>query len=209
MSIKGCDWLPLPWFWHLLEILEILLLHVLSNDGHKFVIKLFPISWESFENVHLLHFLYCKCRFEMAVMHLILQEPPYKIWMQNLHFWVGHHKLWLIAPPLFWHLVEILEILLLHVLSNDGHKFIINLFPISWEAFKNAHLLHFLLLMEIWNGCNALNIAGNPIQDINAKVTFLSWASKVVIDFPSFDICWRYWKFYFCMYSPMMDTNLS
>ena len=114
-----------------------------------------------------------------------------------------------IDPLQVWYLVEILEILLLHVLSNDGHKFVINLFPISWESFENVHLLHFLMLMEIWNGCNALNIAGSPIQDMNAELTFLSWASKVVIDLPSSGIWWRYWKFYFCMYSLMMDTNLS
>ena len=33
--------------------------------------------------------------------------------------------------------------------------------------------------MQIWNGCNVLNIAGNPIKDTNAKIIFLSSASKV------------------------------
>ena len=70
----------------------------------------------------------------------------------------------------FWHLVEILEILLLHILSNDACKFAINLFPISWEPFENVNLLFFLLKMQIWNVCNALNIGGNPIKDINAKL---------------------------------------
>ena len=82
-------------------------------------------------------------------------------------------------PP-FWHLVEILEILLLHVLSNDACRFAINLFPISWEPSQNVNLLNLLLQMQISNGCNAFNIAGNPIKDINAKLTFLTSASKVV-----------------------------
>ena len=78
-------------------------------------------------------------------------------------------------PPRFWHLVEILEILLLYVLCYDACKFATNLFSsISWEPFENVNLLYFLLWMQIWNGCNALNIAGNSIKDINAKLTFLS-----------------------------------
>ena len=48
-------------------------------------------------------------------------------------------------PP-FWHLVEMLEILLLHVLSNAACKFAINLFPMSWESFENVNLLYFPLL---------------------------------------------------------------
>ena len=47
--------------------------------------------------------------------------------------------------PSFWHLLEILEILLLHVLSNDACIFAINLFPISWEPFENVKLPFFLL----------------------------------------------------------------
>ena len=48
-------------------------------------------------------------------------------------------------PSQFWHLVEMWEILLLHVLSNDACKCAINLFPISWEPFENVNLLYFLL----------------------------------------------------------------
>ena len=47
--------------------------------------------------------------------------------------------------PQFWHLVTILEILLLDVLSNDAHKFVMNLLPTSWESFENVNLLYFLL----------------------------------------------------------------
>ena len=82
--------------------------------------------------------------------------------------------------PRIWHLVEIFEILLLHVLSNDACKFTINLFPISWGPFENVHLLYFLLKMQIWNGHNVLNIAGNPIKDINVNLSFFSLGSKVV-----------------------------
>ena len=124
--------------------------------------------------------MYWKCRFDMAVMHLILQETPWKISMQNFHFWVQDQKLWN-GPPCFWHLLEILEILLLHVLSNDACQFATNLFPISWEPFDNVNLIFFFVLeMQIWHGCNALNIAGNPMKDINAKLSFLSSGSNVV-----------------------------
>ena len=104
----------------------------------------------------------------------------------EIHFWVQDQKLWNGPPPQFWHLVEILEILLLHVLSNDACKFAINLFPISWNPFENVSVLFFLLKMQIWNGCNVLNIAGNPYKDINGKLSFLSSGSKVVEWTPQF-----------------------
>ena len=48
-------------------------------------------------------------------------------------------------------------------------------FPPSAESHLKMLIYYiFLLKMHIWNGCNALNIAGNPIKDINAKLTFLS-----------------------------------
>ena len=95
--IKSCGMDTLM-IWHLVDIFEILLLHVLSNDACKFAINLFPISWGPFENINLLYFLFWKCRFEMAVMCLILQETPWKISMQNFHFWVQDQKLWN-GPP--------------------------------------------------------------------------------------------------------------
>ena len=82
-------------------------------------------------------------------------------------------------PP-SWHLVEILENLLFHVLCNNAFKFAIDLFPITWESFEDVNLLYFLLKMQIWNGCNVLNIAGNPIKDINVNLSFLSSRWKVV-----------------------------
>ena len=96
-----------------------------------------------------------------------------------IHFSVQDQKLWN-GPPWIWHLVEICEILLLHVLSSDAWKFVINLFPISWGPFGNVYLLFYLLKMQIWNGCNVLNIVGNPIKDINVNLSFLSSGSKVV-----------------------------
>ena len=104
---------------------------------------------------------------------------------------------WLTFPSWLWNLVEILVILLLHVLSNDACKCAIKLFLISWEPFENVNLLYFLFWMQIWNGCNALNIAGNPIKDISAKFTFLSSGSKVErwLTAPGCEICWKSWKF--------------
>ena len=75
---------------------------------------------------------------------------------------------------------ESFEILLLHVLSNDAWQFTINLFP-SAEGHLKMLIYHFFLFkMQIWNDCNALNIAGYPIKDINVNLSFLSFGSKVV-----------------------------
>ena len=83
-------------------------------------------------------------------------------------------------PPRLWYLMEILEILLFHVWSNDTCKFAITLFPISWGPFEDVNLLYCLLKMQIWNGCNVLNIAGISIKDININLSFLSSRWKVV-----------------------------
>ena len=44
--------------------------------------------------------------------------------------------------------------------------------------------------MWTWNGCNALHIAGNPIKDINAKLSFLSWGIKCC-DWPSHPVLYK------------------
>ena len=96
-----------------------------------------------------------------------------------MHFWVKDQSCCM-DPPRIWHLMEILEILLFYVQSNDTCKFAITLFPISWGPFQDVNLLYFLLKMQIWNGCNVLNIVGNPIKDININLSFLSSRWKVV-----------------------------
>ena len=68
------DWPPSQ-FWHLVEMWEILLLHVLSNDACKCAITFSP-SAESHLKMLIYYIFSCKCRFEMAVMQLILQETP-------------------------------------------------------------------------------------------------------------------------------------
>ena len=70
-------------------------------------------------------------------------------------------------------MLEIFEILLLHVLSKDACQFAINLFPVSWGSFENIHWLYFLLKMQIWNGCNELNIVGNTYKRYQCK-SFIS-----------------------------------
>ena len=82
--------------------------------------------------------------------------------------------------PQIWHLMEILQILHVHVQYNDTFKFAITLFPIGWGPFEDVNLLYFLLKMQIWNGCNVLNIARNPIKDINVNLSFPSSRWKVV-----------------------------
>ena len=91
-----------------------------------------------------------------------------------------------IYPPI---LVEFWENLLFHVLSNDACKFAIHLFPIMWGPFENVHLLYFLLQIQIWKGCDVINIAANPIKDINVNLSFLSsWWTVVEYTPPD-------WKF--------------
>ena len=93
------DW-P-PWFWHLVAILEILLLHALSNDACKICHKTCCPLAESHLKMIIYYIFYCKCTFEMAVICLILQETSWKISMQNLHFWDQHQKLkddWPLPP---------------------------------------------------------------------------------------------------------------
>ena len=120
-----------------------------------------------------------------------------------------------------------LEILLFYVQSNNTCKFALNLFPISWGPFQDVNLLYFLLKMQIWNGCNVLNIVGNPIKDININLSFLSSRWKVVewtpqvwrmhfwvkdqsccMDPPRIWHLMEFWKFYFSMYSTIVHANL-
>ena len=106
-------------------------------------------------------------------------------------------------PPI-WHLGEILEILLFQVQSIDACKFAINLFPISWGPFEDVNLLYFLLKMQIWNGCNVLNIARNPIKDINVNLSFPSSRWKVVEWTPPQD--WKnFWIHFWVQYQKLLN----
>ena len=78
----------------------------------------------------------------------------------------------IVGPP--WPKMKCFEILLLHVLSNDAWQFTINLFS-SAEGHWKMLIYHLK-----WSDCNALNIAGNCIKDINVNLSFLSLGSKVV-----------------------------
>ena len=189
-----------PKIWHLVEILEILLFHVLANDACKFAINLFPITCGPFENVNLLYFL-LKMQMWNDCNVLNIAGNPIKDINVNLsflssrlkvvewtpqdsknlmHSWVQDQKLLNGPPPrsdIWW---KFWKFYFFHVLSNDACKFAINLFPIIWGPFEAVNLLYFLLKMQIWNGCNVFNIAGNPTKDINAKLSSLSSGWKVV-----------------------------
>ena len=65
-----------PWLWYLVEILEILLFYILSCDACKFAINLFYPSADSHLKMLIYYIFSWECRFEMAVMCLILQETP-------------------------------------------------------------------------------------------------------------------------------------
>ena len=59
------------------------------------------------------------------------------------------------------------------------------------------------------NGCNALNIARKPITDINVNLFISQFRIKICgIDPHGSDIWWKFVKFYFCLYCPMMHANL-
>ena len=104
-------------------------------------------------------------------MHLILQDINV-----NLSFLSLGSKMWN-EPP--WPNMKIFEILLLHVLSNDAWQFAINFSP-SAEGHLKMLIYHFFLFkMQIRSDCNALNIAGNPIKDINVNLSFLSLGTKL------------------------------
>ena len=91
----------------------------------------------------------------------------------KIHFWVQDQNFWngpLPKSDIWW---KFWKILLFHVLSKDACKFAINLFPITRGPFEDVNLLYFLLKMQIWNGCNVLNIVENPIKVIQCK-SFIS-----------------------------------
>ena len=111
--------------------------------------------------------------------------PPVPAWEHFLPLFLWTvSKVVGIYPPPGKYLVDILENLLFHVLSNYACKFAINIFPITWGPFQNVNLLYFLLKIQISNGCNVLNIAGNPIKDITVNLSFLCSGSKVVQNIP-------------------------
>ena len=182
---RGMD----PQSWHLVEILENLLFHVLSNDAWTFDINLFPITSGLFENINLLYFL-LKVQIRNGWNVLNIAGNPIKDINVNLSFLSSRWKVLEWTPQ--WHLVEILENLLFHVLSNDAWTFDINLFPITSGPFENVNLLYFLLKVQIGNGCNVLNIVGNPIKDINVNLSFLSSRWKVLEWTPKADILWKF-----------------
>ena len=167
---------------YLMEILENLLFHVLSNYACKFAINLFPITWGPFQNIKLLNFL-LKIQISNSCNVLNIAGNPIKDIIVNLSFLSSGSKI-VEYTPSPGYLVEILENLPFHVLSNYACKFAINLFPITWGPFQNVNLLYFLLKIQISNGCNVLNIAGNPIKDIIVNLSFLCSGSKVVQNIP-------------------------
>ena len=184
--IKSCG-ITSPQDVYQVEIWENLLFHILSNDACKFAINLFPIMWGPFENVKLLYFL-LKIQIWNGCNVVNIAGNPIKDINVNLSFLSSRMKSWWnitptsylsSPPPQAGYQVEIWENLLFHILSNDACKFAINLFPIMWGPFENVNLLYFLLKIQIWNGCNVVNIAGNPIKDINVNLSFLSSRWKV------------------------------
>ena len=198
---------PTPPVRYLVEIWENLLFHVLYGDTCKCAINLFPITWGPFEYVNLLYFL-LKIQIWNGCNVLNIAGNPIKDININLSFlsstwtvveWTPHPpdigkifnfisefriKSCAKSPPAGY-LVEIWENLLFHVLYGDTCKCAINLFPITWGPFEYVNLLYVLLKIQIWNGCNVLNTARNPIKDINVNLSFLSSRWKVVEFMPT------------------------
>ena len=178
------------------------------NYACKFAINLFPITWGPFQNVNLLIFL-LKIQISNGCNVLNIAVNPIKDIIVYLSFLSSGSKVVQNIPCPGGYLVEILENLLFHVLSNYACKFAINLFPITWGPFQNVNLLYFLLKIQISNGCNVLNIAGNPIKDITVNLSFQCSGSKVMQSIPCLagylvDIL----ENPFLMYCPFMHANL-
>ena len=167
---------------YLVEILENLLFHVLSNYACKFAINLFPIIWRPFQNFNILYVL-LKIQISNGCNVLNIAGNPIKDIIVSLSFLSSGSKV-VEYTPSAGYLVEIFGKSIFDVLSNYACKFAINLFPITWGPFQNVNLLYFLLKIQISNGCNVLNIAGNPIKDIILNFSFLSSGSKVVQNIP-------------------------
>ena len=173
--------------------------------------------WGPFENVKLLYFL-LKIQIWNGCNMVNIAGNPIKDINVNLSFLSSRWKVGECTPqrlekfltsylssgskvveytPQAGYQVEIWENLLFHVLSNDACKFAINIFPIMWGPFENVNLLYFLLKIQIWNGCNVVNIAGNPIKDINVNLSFLSSRWKVVEWKPPPPRDWKNFKLHF------------
>ena len=162
----------------------------------------------------------------------VVEWTPPQDWKNVLNSFLS--SVWKVVEwnPQIWHLGEILEILLFQVQSIECmqicHK---HLLPISWGPFEDVNLLYFLLKMQIWNGCNVLNITRNPINRYQCKSfiskfkmkscgmdpprigkflnSFLSSVSKVVEWNPQSDIWGKFWKFYFSRYSPLSACKFA
>ena len=110
-------------------------------------------------------------------------------------------KMYWLPPSWFWHLVEILEIPLLHVLSNDACKFSTNLFTASAES--HLKMLFYYMLKDDWPPIWLTRMSPKIFQfRFSLDVVKDDWPSL-----PGSDIWWKSWKFHFCMYSPVMHGN--
>ena len=139
--------------------------------------------------------------------------------MWIFHFSVQDQKLWK-GPPRIWYLVE----MFLNSFLISGSKVVEwtpkdltsggNLwnstfaYTVQWcmlichkpfshqlRAILKCSFTIFLLKMQMSNGCNALNIARNPITVISVNLSFLSSGSKLWNGPPSSDI-WCYTAVY-------------
>ena len=134
-----------------------------------------PIGWGPFQDVNLLYFLsWNGCN----VFNIV--GKPLKDININLSFLSSRWKVMEWTPQI-WHLMEILEILLYHIWSNRYMQIFHNTFFPSAEGHLKMLIYSIgLLKMQIWNGCNVLNIAGISMKDININLSFLSSRWKVV-----------------------------
>ena len=169
---------------YLVEILENLLFHVLSNYACKFAKTFSPSHEGHLKNVNLLYFL-LKIQISNGCNVLNIAGNPMKDIIVNLSFLSSGSKVVQNIPYPGWVSGGNFGKSTFFMYCPIMHaKFAINLFPITWGPFQNVNLLYFLLKIQISNGCNVLNIAGNPIKDIIVNLSFLSSGSKFVQNIP-------------------------
>ena len=107
-----------------------------------------------------------------------------------------------INPPWLWHLVEILEMLLLYVIWMMHANLSLTFSP---SAESHLKMLIYYMLKDDWP---------HHLSETRMSVKVFQFTFRLDMvkdDWPSLpgsDIWWKSWKFHFCMYSPMMHANV-
>ena len=178
-----------------------------------FARKPFPNNMRAISKCKSYSIFYWKFRISNGCNVLNIAGYPIKDIIVNLgHFWVQDQILWKLYPAWvgiwwkFWKIYFFMYCPIMHA------NLLLTFSPSHEEPFQNVNLLYFLLKIHISNGCNVLNIAGNPIKDIIVNLSFLCVfriKSCAKYTLPQLGIWWKFWKIYFFMYCPIMHAKFA